>query len=606
MDQRRNDITSATPGTCLWILKEKEYLAWMRERKGLLWIKGNPGVGKSTLLKYILRNNEPKRTSRRRVEASFFFTGRGSDLQKSRLGLFRSLLHQLLKQTPSLLCRLAAVFKTKRDQKGEWKKDWDWHENELREFLADYILQASETSSVQIYVDALDEAGETVARDLLDYFNSLTTKSGDRDRNMKICLSSRHYPLNALVLGRPIYVQRQNDADIATYAEEKLKSQITDAEELRVLKEEVRNGASGIFLWAILVIPVILSLHKYTELGTIRRKIGELPSDLDSLYTNILNEIQDDEERSRSLRLVEWICFARRPLDMGELRYAVAVGSDASPASLQEWRMSDKYVATDSKMEQATVHLSCGLVEILQQNERRVAQFIHQSVNDYLIQGGGLQRLRGSSMTIAVGSIEHRLSRTCIRYLAMEEVMKHCGSDKIDRNAGSEFPLLDYATRYWTSHAEKVEESGMSQGDLLELLRWPSNRILACWITTYRDFGFWGYERVAHNMTLLHIGARHGFLSVIEAIINQRTSIGLDERDEEDQTPLLWALWKGHEAVVKLLLDTGKAEADSKDQRGRTPLWRAAEEGHEAVVKLLLDTDKVEADSKDEDSSTPL
>ncbi|KAK5010089.1 hypothetical protein LTR28_011879 [Elasticomyces elasticus] len=238
MDQRRNDITDATPGTCSWIFEEKEYSAWMQERKGLLWIKGNPGVGKSTLLKYI-RENELKRTSRQRVEASFFFTGRGSDLQKTRLGLFRSLLHQLLKQSPSLLSRLAAVFKTKRDQKGEWKKDWDWHENKLREFLADYIIQASETFSVQIYVDALDEAGETVARDLLHFFNGLTTKSSDKDRNMKICLSSRQYPLHALDLGRSVDVKRQNDVDIATYAEEKLKPQITDAEELRILTEEV-------------------------------------------------------------------------------------------------------------------------------------------------------------------------------------------------------------------------------------------------------------------------------------------------------------------------------------------------------------------------------
>ncbi|TKA76769.1 hypothetical protein B0A49_08379 [Cryomyces minteri] len=476
----------------------------------------------------------------------------------------------------------------------------------LREFLADYILQASETSSVQIYVDALDEAGEMVARDLLAYFDGLTTKSGDRDRNMKICLSSRHYPLNALVLGRPVYVQRQNDEDIATYAEEKLKSQITDAEELRVLKEEVKNRASGSFLWAVLVIPVILRLHKYLELGTIRRKIGELPPDLDSLYTDILNEIQDDEERSRALRLIEWICFARRPLDMGELRYAVAVGSDASPASLQEWRMSDEYVETDSKMEQATVHLSCGLVEILQQNERRVAQFIHQSVKDYLIQGGGLQRLRGSSMIISVGSVEHRLSRTCIRYLAMEEVMNHCGSDRIGRNTGSEVRLLNYATTYWISHAETVEESGMSQGDLLGLLRWPSNSILACWITTYRKVHPWEYRSPAPNMTLLHIGAKHGFLSVIETTVDQQKSIGLDERDEDDRTPLLWAAASGHEAVVKLLLETGKVEADSKGQHGRTPLSWAAASGHEAVVKLLLETGQVEVDSEDEDDQTPL
>jgi len=44
----------------------------------------------------------------------------------------------------------------------------------------------------------------------------------------------------------------------------------------------------------------------------------------------------------------------------------------------------------------------------------------------------------------------------------------------------------------------------------------------------------------------------------------------------------------GHEAVVKLLLETGKADIDSKDTRsGRTPLEWAAGNGHGAVVKLL-------------------
>jgi ankyrin repeat protein len=43
-----------------------------------------------------------------------------------------------------------------------------------------------------------------------------------------------------------------------------------------------------------------------------------------------------------------------------------------------------------------------------------------------------------------------------------------------------------------------------------------------------------------------------------------------------------------YEAVVKLLLATGKVDVDTKDSvYGRTPLSRAAENGHEAVVKLL-------------------
>jgi ankyrin repeat protein len=55
----------------------------------------------------------------------------------------------------------------------------------------------------------------------------------------------------------------------------------------------------------------------------------------------------------------------------------------------------------------------------------------------------------------------------------------------------------------------------------------------------------------------------------------------------------------GHEAVVKQLLGTVKANINSKDDSGQTPLLLAARGGHEAVVMLLLATGKADINLKD-------
>jgi hypothetical protein len=72
------------------------------------------------------------------------------------------------------------------------------------------------------------------------------------------------------------------------------------------------------------------------------------------------------------------------------------------------------------------------------------------------------------------------------------------------------------------------------------------------------------------------------------------------------RTPLSYAVERGNEEVVKLLLGHPGVEADSKDIYGRTPLSYAAEEGNEEVVKLLLGRPGVEADSKDVYGGSPL
>lgn len=82
------------------------------------------------------------------------------------------------------------------------------------------------------------------------------------------------------------------------------------------------------------------------------------------------------------------------------------------------------------------------------------------------------------------------------------------------------------------------------------------------------------------------------------AIISISNGGHVEVTDIHGRTPLFWAACKGHEAVVKILLDTEYVDADNKDSKGETPLLAAAQYGHAVVVKLLLETGRVDVNSK--------
>lgn len=137
MNERSYEIEDAANGTCAWLLVHETYLDWLSQARGLLWIKGKPGAGKSTLLKYALQSiqrDEPL-SSNNVTTLSFFFHGRGVEIQRTPLGLFRSLLHQLLQRFPTQLLDVVRTFKSNCENMGRPEVKWNWHQPELRGFL---------------------------------------------------------------------------------------------------------------------------------------------------------------------------------------------------------------------------------------------------------------------------------------------------------------------------------------------------------------------------------------------------------------------------------------------------------------------------------------
>jgi len=92
IDARRDDVESVQEDTSDWLFKTAQFQQW-QDRKdlpshnGVLWVKGKPGTGKSILMTHICQN-----TFKDHVIAAYFFNVRGSELEKTPLGMLRSLI----------------------------------------------------------------------------------------------------------------------------------------------------------------------------------------------------------------------------------------------------------------------------------------------------------------------------------------------------------------------------------------------------------------------------------------------------------------------------------------------------------------------------------
>eukprot|EP00471_Norrisiella_sphaerica_P007696 CAMPEP_0184493414 /NCGR_PEP_ID=MMETSP0113_2-20130426/25934_1 /TAXON_ID=91329 /ORGANISM="Norrisiella sphaerica, Strain BC52" /LENGTH=607 /DNA_ID=CAMNT_0026878659 /DNA_START=115 /DNA_END=1938 /DNA_ORIENTATION=- len=79
--------------------------------------------------------------------------------------------------------------------------------------------------------------------------------------------------------------------------------------------------------------------------------------------------------------------------------------------------------------------------------------------------------------------------------------------------------------------------------------------------------------------------SKDGKLNGVKNLINEGAD--LDQKDDLGQTPLIWAVRKGHKDIVELLCDSN-ADVSIESQAG-TALEIAEEEGHEEIAQILKD-----------------
>ncbi|KAH0598322.1 hypothetical protein MHUMG1_03619 [Metarhizium humberi] len=563
MESRYYDIDAAQTGTCEWLSQHKMYREWVERNRGLLWIKGKPGSGKSTLLRHALDDAKKKRNVKENpLILSFFFHGRGTELQRTPPGFYRSLLHQLSK-IPDAVSDVVDTFNEKCETFGEVGKTWQWHPKQLRDLFESSILKALKLRSICLFVDALDECGEEDAKMLAQRFKGLLDRLQSTARPFRICFTCRPYPIVALDSVFQICVEKGNGRDISNFVRHQL-AEIEPTILPRILNL-ITERANGVFLWASLVVKEIVSLNlKHTKSEKMEDAILRVPQELDDLYCQLIEEMGSD-----SVMLIQCICVAMRPLSIADWRWAMVIKTDCPYSSLQECQNSPDYKPDDKSIKKEIQILSHGLIEV---TSNETIQFIHQTVKDFFVEKG-LWRLKPlgsvpvgiSESDFAVGMAHYELSRICVRCLGMVPTYAPLFSvaEWMD-----DMPLSRYAMTESKSVIDEKDERGRTP------LLFAAER---------------GHEATAR--LLLGYGA------------------DMEANDENGQTPLFFAAEIGHEGVVRLLLKHGAACGNIKDCQGKTPLFIAAArwDANPAVIQLLLEHGAAcDINVKDHQGMTPL
>ncbi|KAF3066967.1 hypothetical protein CFAM422_009023 [Trichoderma lentiforme] len=299
-----------------WILEHAGFQMWLNDPQcRLLWIKGDPGKGKTMLLCGIINELEKFKAYR----LSYFFCQATETGLRSATAVLRGLIYSLVIQQPSLLSHVREKYDRAGKQLFEDRNAWTALSKILKSILDDPSLQ-----DVVLLIDALDECTEGLLS-LLHLIREVSSTS-----YAKWIVSSRNWPSIEVELqnfkqsiGLCLELNEHSiSAAVQNYVHYKvdLLAQKHGYNDLirETIEKTLVSRADNTFLWVALVCQ---SLNNYRS-GRVLEKLESYPQGLDSLYERMLDQISksfDDRDVSLCKQVLTIVSTVYRPVTLHEL-----------------------------------------------------------------------------------------------------------------------------------------------------------------------------------------------------------------------------------------------------------------------------------------------
>lgn len=228
--------------------------------------------------------------------ANFYFWNIGSDYEKSLRGLYTSLLYQIFRQCPELIPKVWPAHWAQAHS-APWiiSRTIDITNKDINEAFISVINshEVLERHCFAFFIDGLDEFQSTVQHDQRDLVKLLCHWAASESGNIKICVSSREYPvfMDGFTSTLRIRFHDLTRRDMDIYIRDKLRHASSE-DSFETLVSLIMNKANGVFLWVALVVK---SLREGLEDGLscldLMQEVDILPEQLESLYKHILTSM---------------------------------------------------------------------------------------------------------------------------------------------------------------------------------------------------------------------------------------------------------------------------------------------------------------------------
>ncbi|MCJ1332360.1 hypothetical protein MMC10_009052 [Thelotrema lepadinum] len=374
-------------GSCEWLLRKDSFQKWQTSSQTkVFWISAKPATGKSILSGYAIRHLR----NQGQDCAFFFFTH--FDQFKTSISCFLCSIAWQMAQLHSEVFTFLAELSEKEQQitHSDYRTIW-------RKLFLEGILRFKLTRPQTIVVDALDECKHD--GDLIHLLLKIAESV-----HIRLFVTSRNHPesfrlslqARSMVISEGIQ-DSDTKNDIRLFLEANIHNlPLAGDDACQEMVEQILAKSDNCFLWVNLVLKELEQVHTSAE---IRAVLEEVPSDMDDLYSRILqnmSRVQRGKKLAKAILI--WAVCAARPLTTTELGHALQIDIQDSVNSIEK-----------------SISTVCGHLVFVDSQSR--VQMIHLTAREFLLHSSF-----ESEFMVNKKEAHRRLCIACLKYLNGKEM----------------------------------------------------------------------------------------------------------------------------------------------------------------------------------------